>query len=139
AASAPPPACARSAATPSCVSPNASAPMPNASTTLRSAASAPNRSKPTRPGPLWEKKDKQCDAADPKHAEQGSYWDHVIIDPETKLIISMVVGRRDADTVVQVFTDFYERTDGYLSELITTDGYAVYEAVILDTYGVWRE
>jgi len=63
----------------------------------------------------------------------------VIIDPETKLIISMVVGRRNADTVVQVFTDFYERTDGALPELITTDGYAVYEAVILDTYGVWRE
>jgi len=41
--------------------------------------------------------------------------------------------------VVQVFTDFYERTDGYLPELITTDGYAVYETVILDTYGVWRE
>jgi len=60
----------------------------------------------------------------------------VIVDPETKLIVSLVVGRRNADTVVQVFTDFYERTDGYLPELITTDGYAVYETVILDTYGV---
>jgi hypothetical protein len=90
-------------------------------------------------GPLWEKKDKHCDPADPDDAKQGSYWDHVIIDPETKLIISMVVGRRNADTVVQVFTDFYDRTDGALPKLITTDGYAVYETVILDTYGVWRE
>src|SRR4029077_20231421 len=49
-----------------------------------------------------------------------------------------VVGRRNADTVVQVFTDFCERTAGYLPELITTDGYAMYEPVILDTYGVWR-
>jgi hypothetical protein len=49
-----------------------------------------------------------------------------------------VVGRRDADTVVQVFTDFYGRTDGYLPELICTDEYAVYRAVILDTYGVLR-
>jgi hypothetical protein len=49
-----------------------------------------------------------------------------------------VVGRRDADTVVQVFTDFYERTDGYLPELICTDEYAVYRTVILDTYGVLR-
>jgi hypothetical protein len=86
---------------------------------------------------LWEKKDKHCDPLDPDDAQQGSYWDHVIIDPETKLIISLVVGRRDADTVVQVFTDFYDRTDGALPELITTDGYAVYETVILDTYGVW--
>ena len=90
-------------------------------------------------GPLWEKKDKHCDPTDPDDAKQGSYWDHVIIDPETKLIISMVVGRRNADTVVQVFTDFYNRTDGALPKLITTDGYGVYETVILDTYGVWRE
>ena len=87
---------------------------------------------------MGEKKDKQCAADDPDDAEQGSYWDHVIIDPETKLVISLVVGRRNADTVVQVFTDFYDRTGGYLPELICTDGYGVYEAVILDTYGVWR-
>jgi IS1 family transposase len=49
-----------------------------------------------------------------------------------------VVGRRDADTVVQLFTDFYERTDGYLPELICTDEYAVYQTVILDTYGVCK-
>jgi hypothetical protein len=86
---------------------------------------------------LWEKKDKQCDPANPEDAERGSYWDHVIIDPETKLIISMVVGRRNADTVVQVYTDYYDRTDGQLPELIASDGYAVYEPVILDTYGAW--
>ena len=88
---------------------------------------------------MWGKKDKRCDPADPDDAQRGSYWDHVIIDPQTKLIVSLVVGRRNADTVVQVFADFYDRTDGALPELITTDGYAVYEAVILDTYGVWRE
>jgi hypothetical protein len=37
-----------------------------------------------------------------------------------------------------LFTDFYERTDGYLPELICTDEYAVYETVILDAYGVLR-
>ena len=56
----------------------------------------------------------------------------MILDPDTKLIVSLVVGRRNADTVVQVFTDFYGRTGGYLPELICTDEYAVYEAVILD-------
>jgi hypothetical protein len=88
---------------------------------------------------LWGKKDKQCDPADPDDAEQGSFWDHVIIDPESKLIVSLVVGRRNADTVVQVFTDFFDRSGGYLPEVIMTDGYTVYETVILDTYGVWRE
>jgi IS1 family transposase len=88
---------------------------------------------------LWGKKDKNTDPDDPADAEQGSYWDHVIIDPETKLIISLVVGRRDADTVVQVFTDCSQRTDGDFPEVIVTDGYAVYEPVILDTYGVWLD
>src|SRR6266542_829581 len=139
AASAPRPGCVRSAATRSCVSPNDSATMPNASTTRKFDTSTPNRFKPMRPGPLWKKKDKQCNPDDPEADEQGSYWDHVIIDPETKWIVSMVVGRRTADTVVQVFTDFYDRTDGALPELITTDGYTVYEPVILDTYGLWLE
>ena len=62
----------------------------------------------------------------------------MIIDPDTKLVVSLVVGRRNADTVVRVFTDFYGRTDGYLPELICTDEYAVYRTVILDTYGVLR-
>jgi hypothetical protein len=89
---------------------------------------------------LWEKKDKQCNPDDPDDDEQGSYWDHVIFDPESKLIVSLVVGQRNADTVVQVFTDYHDRTDGSLPQLITTDEYAVYLPVILDTYGVlWRE
>src|SRR5215216_3181907 len=88
---------------------------------------------------LRGEKDKNCDPDDPDDRERGSHWDHVIIDPETKLIVSLVVGRRDADTVVRLFTDFYGRTDGYLPELICTDEYAVYETVILDTYGVLRE
>jgi hypothetical protein len=88
---------------------------------------------------LWGKKDKNCEPFDPDDARQGSYWDHVIIDPQTKLIVSLVVGRRNADTVVAVFTDFYGRTGGYLPEVIMTDGYGVYEPVIVATYGVWRE
>jgi IS1 family transposase len=63
----------------------------------------------------------------------------VIIDPDTKLIVSLVVGRRDGDSVVRLFTDFYDRTGGHLPELIVTDEYAPYQAVILDTYGVSRE
>jgi hypothetical protein len=76
---------------------------------------------------------------DPADAQLGSFWDHVILDPETKLIVSLVVGRRNADTVVQVFTDFYGRTGGHLPQLIVTDEYAPYKAVILDVYGVLRE
>ena len=51
----------------------------------------------------------------------------------------MVVGRRCAETLFVAFTDFFDRTDGALPELITTDEYAPYEAVIYYTYGVWLE
>jgi hypothetical protein len=101
--------------------------------------STPARSSLTKPGPSWGKKDKHCRPDDPADARQGSYWDHVILDPQTKLIVSLVVGRRDADSVVQLFTDFYARTGGHLPQLIVTDEYAPYRTVILDVYGVLRE
>jgi hypothetical protein len=88
---------------------------------------------------LWETKDKHCDPDDPADAQQGSYWDHILLDPDTKLIVTLVIGRRNGDTVVQAFTDYFDRTDGEWPELITTDGYAVYEPVIMDTYGVWLD
>jgi hypothetical protein len=50
-----------------------------------------------------------------------------------------VVGRRTAETALEAFLDFYERTDGQLPELITTDEYAPYFAVIVSVYGVLRE
>jgi hypothetical protein len=80
---------------------------------------------------LWETKDKHCDPDDPADAQQGSYWDHILLDPDTKLIVTLVIGRRNGDTVVQAFTDYFDRTDGEWPELITTDGYAVYEPVIM--------
>jgi IS1 family transposase len=62
----------------------------------------------------------------------------VITDAQTKLIVSLVVARRDADAVVRLFADFRGRTCGDMPELICTDEYGVYETVILDAYGVWR-
>jgi len=90
-------------------------------------------------GPLWEKKDKHCDPNDPADRERGSYWDHVVLDAETKLIVSLVVGRRTAATAHAAFVDFYERTDGWLPALITTDAYAPYLPIIIDVYGVRKE
>src|SRR5271170_1255690 len=86
--------------------------MPKRSTTRWSSTFRQTRSRPTKPGPTWGKKDKNCDASDPADRERGSYWDHVILDVESRLIVSIVVGRRTAETLQQAFTDFYQRTDG---------------------------
>jgi hypothetical protein len=49
------------------------------------------------------------------------------------------VGRRTTEAALEAFLDFYERTDGRLPELITTDEYAAYAPVIRDVYGVLKE
>ena len=54
-----------------------------------------------------------------------------MLDPESKPVVSLVVGRRTAETAREAFLDFHERTDGCLPELITTDEYAPYFSVIV--------
>jgi len=88
---------------------------------------------------LWGKKEKHCDPNDPADHHQGSFWDHVLLDADSKLIVSLVVGRRTEATAYQVFADFYKRTDGQLPPLITSDEYAVYFSVIVSIYGVRKE
>jgi len=92
-----------------------------------------------RRGPSWGKKDKHCDPSDPADQQQGSYWDHVLLDADSRLIVTLVIGRRDTDTARQAFADFYRRTDGDLTPLITSDEYAPYLTVIIETYGVRKE
>jgi hypothetical protein len=67
-----------------------------------------------RLGPSWGKKDKHGDPSDPADREQGSYWDHVLIDADSRLIVTLVIGRRETQTARQAFADFYRRTDGDL-------------------------
>jgi IS1 family transposase len=92
-----------------------------------------------KPGPMWGKKDKNCDPAQAADNQRGSWWDHVILDTKSRLIVSLVVGRRTSETLVSAWADFYHRTDGGLPELVTTDEYAAYPTALLETYGVRKE
>jgi len=92
-----------------------------------------------KPGPMWGKKDKNGDPAHPADHERGSGWDHVLLDTESRLIVSLVVGRRTLGTLVSAWADFYRRTDGGLPALVTTDEYSAYPAALLRTYGVPKE
>ena len=81
------------------------------------------------------KKEKNCDPDDPADDRKGDTWDHVAIDAESRLIISVVPGERTAESVVAVVGDFKRRTGGRLMDLITTDGYPAYAEALLDAYG----
>lgn len=81
------------------------------------------------------KKEKHCDPNNPDDAQQGDNWDHVAFDPEHRLVISVVPGKRTSENVRTLVRDFKERTQGRIMNLITTDEYPVYETEILEAYG----
>jgi IS1 family transposase len=81
------------------------------------------------------KKEKNCDPSDPADVHQGDHWDHVALDPEHRLVLSVVPGERTAENTKELVQDFHRRTEGRIPNLITTDEYPAYETAILETYG----
>ncbi len=82
------------------------------------------------------KAEKNRDPTDPADSLTGDCWDHVTLDPEHRLVLSVVPGRRTTGSVTAVVTDTQRRTGGRTMRLITTDEYPAYEAAILDASGV---
>ena len=60
-------------------------------------------------------------------------------DPEHRLVVSVVPGKRTQDKVHQLVQDFRERTGGRVMNLMTSDEYPVYEAAIFEAYAVEQE
>src|SRR5512135_1368481 len=42
------------------------------------------------------KKQEHCDPEDPADDHKGDWWDHVALDPESRLVLAVVPGARDA-------------------------------------------
>ena len=57
------------------------------------------------------KKQKKCDDS-AEDAAAGDQWDHTAIDVESRFVVSLVVGKRDASALTEVVGDFAERTGG---------------------------
>ena len=81
------------------------------------------------------KKKKNCNEADLADSKQGDNWDHVAYDPEHRLVISTVPGKRTAENVEKLMFDFKERTSGRIMNLMTSDEYKPYKKAILKAYG----
>jgi IS1 family transposase len=63
----------------------------------------------------------------------------VAFDPEHRLVVSVVPGKRTEDKVHQLVQDFKERTGGRLMNLMTSDEYPVYKTAIFEAYAVAQE
>jgi len=81
-----------------------------------------------------ERKQKHC--AD-EETRAGDCWDHTAVDPESRLVVSLVVGKRTAESVGALVRDFRDRTGGRLMRLMTSDEYAAYPEAIRSAYGRW--
>jgi IS1 family transposase len=81
------------------------------------------------------KKEKHCAPGDPAGAERGDQWDHVAFDPEHRLMVSVVVGKRTQEHATLLVEDFRARTGDRLPELITSDEHAAYPGALWAVYG----
>ena len=91
-----------------------------------------------RCGRSWENKEARCDRADPADEAHGSQWDHTVVDAETKLMVSLVIGPRTQANAEALWHDVAQRTDHGLPDLITTVEYRVYTGAILSPYGLLK-
>jgi IS1 family transposase len=85
------------------------------------------------------KKEKHCAPGDPLAGEEGDHWDHVAFDPEHRLVVSVVPGKRTETHVQLLVQDFKERTGGRLMNLMTSDEYPAYPAAIVAAYAAVQE
>src|SRR5438270_6398507 len=77
------------------------------------------------------KKQKHCAAGE---ARCGDCWDHVALDPEHRLVVSAVVGKRTEAHARQLVYAFRERTDGRPINLMTSDEYPAYATALAEMY-----
>lgn len=81
------------------------------------------------------KKQDHCDPDDPLDRCCGDHWDHVALDPEHRMVLEVVCGKRTRKHVRQLVQAAKRRTGNRLPRLITTDEYKVYRDAILEAYG----
>src|SRR6476620_463774 len=81
-------------------------------------------------------KEANCDPADPLDCLRGDDWDHTAIDPESRLLLALVPGKRDAAHCLELIQQVHDRTAGRSGLLITSDAHAPYAAAIQAVYGV---
>ena len=82
----------------------------------------------------WEKKQRNCDPDSPTDADCGDQWDHVALAAESRPVVSMVPGKRTAESTAELIADFARRTGGQPPALITSDEYAPYARAVGEQY-----
>jgi hypothetical protein len=80
------------------------------------------------------KKQDHCDPGDPLDLLKGDDWSHIAIDPEHRLLISLVPGKRTGENCEKLVEDTKRRTGGRTDLLITSDEHSPYTPAIEKAY-----
>ena len=81
------------------------------------------------------KKQKHCSADNADDTFCGDCWDHVAFDPEHRLVVSLVVGKRTQEETLLLVKDFHRRTAGRVMSLMTSDEWPAYAEALREVYG----
>src|SRR3954447_2176238 len=111
--------------------------MPRSSTT--NSWPFPPRTREVQVDEKWGfvfKKEASCDPLDPLDRLRGDDWDHTAVDPESRLLLALVPGKRDGETCERLIRQVRQRTGGRTDLLITSDEHAPYETAIPRACGV---
>jgi hypothetical protein len=81
------------------------------------------------------KKERHCDPADEADWFRGDQWDHVALDPDSRLVLGAVVGKRLAGNAVSLLEGVRQRLGGRAPELVTSDEYPAYPEALLEVFG----
>ena len=79
------------------------------------------------------KKQKRCD---PHEDDCGDNWDHLAFDPEHRLVLEVVPGKRSRKRIRMLVQASKRRTGGRIMRLLTSDEYKPYRQEILEAYGI---
>ena len=82
------------------------------------------------------KKQKHCDLRKAADRRCGDNWDHAAVDPESRLVLQVVPGKRSRKRVRMLVRAVKRRTGRRVLRLITSDEYPPYRQEILAAYGV---
>jgi IS1 family transposase len=84
------------------------------------------------------KKEKNCDPAHEADCLRGDVWDHVALDPDSRLVLEAMIGPRTGDMAELLLEGVRDRLGGRVPELVTSDEYPAYPEALLSVFGEER-
>jgi len=78
----------------------------------------------------------RCDLEDTSDHTKGDCWDHVAFDPEHRLVLGVIVGKRSGTRILKLMQQVRVQLQGRVPKLVTSDEYASY-ATVLDL--IWNQ